>query len=143
MIVLDTSVVVASFGAWHEHHEVARTTLGERPHLAAHTALEAYSVLTRLPEPFRASPATVVEFLRRTFTTPRLTLPEEAQASVPARLSEQGVSGGAVYDGLIALTARAAGAQLLTLDRRALTTYARVGAAAHLLVQPAGGDAPV
>lgn len=142
MIALDTSVVVASFGAWHEHHDAARATLGERPHLAAHTALEAYSVLTRLPEPFRASPATVVEFLRRTFTTPRLTLPEEAQAGVPGRLSEQGVSGGAVYDGLIALTARAAGAQLLTLDRRALTTYARVGATAHLLVQSAGDDAP-
>jgi predicted nucleic acid-binding protein len=142
LIAWDTSVVIASFGAWHEHHDAARATLRERPHLAAHTALECYSVLTRLPEPFRAPPATVVEFLRRTFTTPRLTLPEEEQAAVPQRLSDQGISGGAVYDGLIALTARAAEAQLVTLDRRALNTYARAGATARLLVQPADRDDP-
>lgn len=45
-----------------------------------------------------------------------------------ARLQEVGVAGGATYDGLIALTAAASDATLVTLDRRALSTYALVGA---------------
>ena len=35
----------------------------------------------------------------------------------------EGIAGGAVYDALVAATAREAGATLLTLDRRAVTTY--------------------
>jgi predicted nucleic acid-binding protein len=133
VIAFDTSVVLASFGAWHEHHEQALEALGGGPRLTAHAALEAYSVLTRLPEPFRAEPGTAVEFLRRTFATPRLVLDDDHQASAPDDLSALGIAGGAVYDGLIALTARAAGAEILTLDRRALATYARCDAAARLL----------
>lgn len=88
---------------------------------------------TRLPEPFRADPAIVVEFLRRTFAESRLTLEPVAQDTLPDRLEACGVDGGAVYDGLIALTAKAAGAELLTLDRRALEVYARCGAEVRLL----------
>lgn len=133
MIAFDTSVVVASFGAWHEHHGQALEALREGPRLAAHTALETYSVLTRLPEPFRAEPGTVVDFLRRTFVTPRLLLDRELQARAPDDLSALGIAGGAVYDGLIALTARAAGAEILSLDRRALATYSRCRVGARLL----------
>lgn len=133
MIALDTSVVVAAFGPWHEQHRIALEVLVESPRLAAHTALEAYSVMTRLPEPFRAEPELVVDFLRRTFVTPRLALERDEQSSAPERLSALGIGGGAVYDGLIALTALAAGAQLVTLDRRALRTYGRCGVDARLL----------
>lgn len=130
MIALDSSVVVASFGAWHEHHEPARKTLSEDPRLPAHAALEAYSVLTRLPDPFRAEPAVVAEFLRRTFLTARL---QAAADGLPERLAGIGICGGAVYDALIAFTAAAAGAELLTLDRRALLTYERCQVRARLL----------
>lgn len=133
MIALDTSVVVASFGAWHEHHGPALEVLAERPRLGVHTALESYSVLTRLPEPFRAEAATVVRFLRRTFTEARLVPDRETHEQLPDRLADYGIEGGAVYDGLIALTAQASGAELVTLDRRALTTYTRCGATARLL----------
>ena len=44
-----------------------------------------------------------------------------------------GVLGGAVYDGLVALSAAAHGATLLTLDRRALPTYRRCGVPHRLL----------
>ena len=44
MIALDTSVAVATFGAWHELHEVARAALTTDSRLTAHTALETYSV---------------------------------------------------------------------------------------------------
>lgn len=126
-------MVVASFGAWHEHHQVALDVLTERPRLGAHTALESYSVLTRLPEPFRADAAIVVEFLRRTFPQPRLILDSQTQSTLPDRLQAAGVEGGGAYDGLIALAASAAGAELLTFDRRALDTYARCGAHVRLL----------
>lgn len=43
------------------------------------------------------------------------------------RLEELGICGGATYDGLIAMTAAAEGATLVTLDKRALRTYALVG----------------
>ena len=134
MIALDSSVVVACFGAWHEHHEVARGELTARPRLPAHAGLEAYSVLTRLPEPFRADAGVVAEFLADTFVAERLLLGAEEQARLPERLAGLGVSGGAVYDAVIGLTAVAAGAELVTLDRRALANYERCGVAARILV---------
>jgi predicted nucleic acid-binding protein len=134
LIALDSSVVVASFGAWHEHHAAARRVLARRPRLPAHVGLEAYSVLTRLPEPFRADPRTVAEFLARTFAGERLVLGADEQARLPARLAGLGIAGGAVYDALVAVTAAAAAAQLLTLDQRALATYTRCEVPARLLV---------
>lgn len=126
MIALDISVVVASFGAGHEHHELARSALPECPRLPAHTALEAYSVLTRLPDPFRAEPATVAEFLKQTFTTPRLVLSDDEHSGLTGRLADLGIADGAVYDAL--------GAELLTLDRRAMAIYQRCRTPARLLV---------
>ncbi len=133
MIAIDTSVVVAGFGAWHEHHALAREAFASNARLAAHTALETYSVLTRLPDPFRVEPRLAVEFLRRNFATGRLTLGPEEQATAPERFSSLGISGGAVYDGLIALAARAAGLEIVSLDRRAVATYERCEAQARLL----------
>ncbi len=46
---------------------------------------------------------------------------------VPAVLADLGISGGAVYDALVGLAARAAGLTLLTRDARALGTYAALG----------------
>ncbi len=60
-------------------------------------------------------------------------LDAEEQARLPARLARIEVAGGAVYDALIALTARAAGAELLTLDRRAMPIYERCGVEAMLV----------
>lgn len=91
-------------------------------------------MLTRLPEPFRAEPSVVAEFLERTFTTDRLVLDTAHQAALPSRLAGLGISGGAVYDALIALTASAAGAEIVTLDRRALATYERCRVPARMLV---------
>lgn len=133
MIALDSSIVVATFGAWHEHHDVARQAATPDARLVAHSALEAYSVLTRLPRPFRVEPELAVEFLRRGFPGERFALDRAAQASAPERLCSFGVSGGAVYDGLIALTATAAGAEIVSLDRRAAGTYQRCGARVRLL----------
>lgn len=133
MITPDTSVVVAGFGPWHEQHDIARAALEADHRLVAHTALEAYSVLTRLPEPFRVDAETAADFLRRNFPPERLTLGNGDQAGVTDRLASLGIVGGAVYDGLIALTAAATGAAVVSLDRRAVATYERCGAPARLL----------
>jgi len=44
-----------------------------------------------------------------------------------------GIVGGAVYDALVAATAREAGAELLTLDERAVKTYHLVGVEYHIV----------
>ena len=60
--LIDTSCLVAAVCDWHRHHETTRkeierrTAAGETPVLSAHSLAEAYSVLTRLPEPHRLRP---------------------------------------------------------------------------------------
>lgn len=130
---VDSSVAIAAFGEWHELHGSAVEALAESPALVAHAALEAYSVLTRLPDPFRAPAATVVEYLAENFTGPRLALPAAEQRRLPELMQRAGVHGGAVYDGLVALTAAAAGANLISLDARAAQTYERLGVKHHLV----------
>jgi hypothetical protein len=65
----DSSVVVAAFASWNEHHPQAIEALAEHDveDLVAHAELESYSVLTRLPEPFRAAPELVAEYLHEDF----------------------------------------------------------------------------
>lgn len=124
---VDSSIAIAAFGEWHELHGPAVEALGGSPALVAHAALEAYSVLTRLPEPFRAPAATVIEYMRRNFPGRRLALPDAEQRQLPERMERTGIRGGSVYDGLVGLTAAAADAELLSLDARAAETYARLG----------------
>lgn len=130
---VDTSVLVAAFASWHADHETARTEVGRHPVAVAHALVETYSVLTRLPEPQRADPAMVVEFFARNFPGNPLALDAEQLRSVPSTLSALRLSGGSSYDGLIALTALAHGAHLVSLDRRAEATYRRCGVNFELL----------
>lgn len=124
---VDSSVAIAAFGEWHELHRRAVEALPGSPALVAHAALEAYSVLTRLPEPFRAPAATVIEYLADNFTSVRPALPAAEQRRLPELMQRAGIHGGAVYDGLVGLTAAAAGAELISLDARAAQTYDRLG----------------
>jgi predicted nucleic acid-binding protein len=121
----DTSVAVAAFASWHESHASARAAISGGVALIAHCALETYSVLTRLPTPHRAPGDLVQRFLEAQFSAPHIVMPAREQRRLTARLVELGIEGGAVYDGLVALTAAGAGATLISLDRRAATTYER------------------
>lgn len=128
MIAIDTSVVVALFASWHEAHESAREVVPRTAHLPAHVLLESYSVLTRLPPPHRAPAEVVDAFLSDRFEPKLLTLPGNGYRSLLRSSLDHGISGGSVYDALIAATAKHAGAMLLTRDRRAASTYEAVGA---------------
>lgn len=127
MIVVDSSVVIAGFANWHEHHEPAAKALSQRPRLVAHAALEAFSVLTRLPPPHRAQPDLVEQFLNARFPEPLLTLPEPRHRELIITLAARGVVGGQVYDALIGWTAAEHDATLISLDRRAARVYETVG----------------
>ena len=127
MIAADTSVVIAAFASWHEAHVKAREAVSGRVRLPAHVLLETFSVLTRLAPPHRAAPEVVESFLSRQFPGAPLTLPARAHWALLKHAIRVGVAGGAVYDALIAATASKASVKLLTLDRRALPTYERMG----------------
>jgi predicted nucleic acid-binding protein len=62
-----------------------------------------------------------------------VTLDAEGYRALIPRLVELGIGGGASYDALVAATARAAGATLVSCDRRAAATYERLGTAFRLL----------
>ena len=127
MNTVDTSVVVAAFAPWHEHHEVARKAMGRQPYLADHCSLEVYATLTRLPDPFRVPAETAATYLERRFGARRLSLPTEELRGLPERLAALGVMGGSTYDALVGATALANGAVLKTLDRRAEHVYRALG----------------
>ena len=126
MIAPDTSVLIAAFATWHDGHESAVQALHRGVHLIAHTALETYSVLTRLPPPHRVEPAAVHAYLADLASSDYLTLDARSHRDLLDHLAQHGVTGGATYDALVGLTAKAAGARLLTRDVRAVTTYERL-----------------
>ena len=132
MKVADTSVIVAGAQSWNPANELAIASLGGCRRAISHTLLEAYSVLTRSPSPFRIDGPTVLAWLTAQFTS-EISLPENSHLTSLETLHEAGISGGAIYDGVIALTARHHRATLLTLDKRAIGTYARLGTKFELL----------
>mgnify|MGYP001607745139 CR=1 FL=1 len=129
----DTSAVVAAFASWHEHHDVARAAFEREPGLVAHCALETYSVLTRMPAPHRAPAELVSQFLQQQFPRPFLRLPAAAYRRFILGLVDKGITGGASYDALVAATAAHADAELISCDRRAVSTYERYGVRVRLL----------
>jgi hypothetical protein len=96
--------------------------------LATHSALETYSVLTRLPGDARLDPGDAARLLDARFGSP-VPLPVERAIRLVDELAQLGVAAGATYDALIALTAASDGRVLLTRDRRAAATYSRLGVA--------------
>jgi predicted nucleic acid-binding protein len=133
VIAVDSSVVIAGFASWSEHHREARRILDNGARLVAHAALEAYSVLTRLPPPHRAPADLVHEFLLAQFREPWLTLSGQRQRELLGNCAGSLIVGGATYDALIASTAVAHNAVLASCDKRAVPTYEAMGTAIQLI----------
>ncbi len=133
VILLDSSAALALLLADHESHESAFSALAHRKRgLSGHATFEVYSVLTRLPFPARTTPAAAQRLIARNFPHSRF-LSDEATRAALEVLAGRGIAGGAVYDGLVALTAAEHGLSLATRDRRARRTYDAVGARIELL----------
>jgi predicted nucleic acid-binding protein len=121
----DSSALIAAFAEWHEAHDEARASIsGAR--LIGHTMFEFVSVLSRLPEPHRVEPRLLIDWLNAVFGEPPLVLNATETKTAIETLVANGVFGGAMYDGLIAITARTHRATLLSLDERAMRTYQRL-----------------
>jgi predicted nucleic acid-binding protein len=119
----DSSVTIAALWGDHPAHKTAAGALATCETTIAHVAIETYSVLTRLPAPHRADAATAAAALAERMPKTYATLDARKHSKASARLAGAGVSGGATYDGLIALTALEHDLELLTRDRRAERTY--------------------
>ena len=127
MIAVDSSVAIAAFGDWHALNEHAVRLLDEGAAIPAHARLETYSVLTGFPPPHRAPADLVVTWLADRFSKVLPPPSPGEQKEMLVLLARAGRIGGAVYDALVALTAKRAGATLVTADRRAASIYELVG----------------
>jgi len=112
-VLLDANCLVAAALTQHEHHRATvadlsrRRAAGHTLVMAAHAVLEAYAVLTRLPPPHRLSSADALAVLDRNWGESEsiaLTAAETWRAL--RELAGTGVSGGRIYDGCIAASAR-------------------------------------
>lgn len=126
MIAVDSSVAIAAFGEWHQLNTKACAVLDRGASLPAHALLETYSVLTAFPAPYRASPDLVATWLANRFPQVLPAPPPNEYLALVQVLAAAGRVGGSVYDGLIGLTAKLAGATLVTADERALPIYEAV-----------------
>jgi predicted nucleic acid-binding protein len=127
LIAPDSSVLIAAFASYHAAHERAIDAVGNSPRLIVRVAFETSSVLSRMPEEQRMEASFVLDALEREFPDPWLALDADAQRSCLRRAVDAGLRGGALYDALIAATAREHGATLLSADRRAREAYDAIG----------------
>ena len=137
-VLLDTSCLIAAVMPQHEHHAATvadlsrRRTAGQQFVMAAHAVTEAYAVLTRLPPPHRLAPEDALAVLDRNWgkaDTIALTAAESWRAL--REYASAGVSGGRIYDGLIAHCARKGrAAEILTWNVRHFDAASSVRAVA-------------
>jgi len=140
---VDTSCIIAAVCGWHGHHVVAaaeierRLGAGERLETAAHSVVEAYAVLTRLPAPHRLSPSDALALLDANFLgrTRVVALDGDGYRALLRRAGKEGIVGGRTYDAVIAQCAlEAKAATLLTFNAK---HFADLEAAGVRVVVPA------
>jgi len=103
----DTSVLIPVFVEDHIHHDrsaaVFEAANRKTGCCAAHSLAEFFAAFTRFPAPYRASGEQVLLFLEQ--IEERLTivsLTGEEYMGVIRRAAEAGISGGTIYDALLA-----------------------------------------
>ena len=114
-LFLDSSVLVPVFLAEHPHHAPSLRLYTQcDPGIAccaSHSLAEVYSTLTRLPLPHRATPGQAIEFLESIHSRFRLvSLDGDNYLTSIREAAANRISGGAIYDALIARCAVQAGA---------------------------------
>lgn len=130
---IDTSVAVALLTASHtQHAAVAAWARGRLLALSGHALLETYSVLTRLPGDARVAPHDAIRLIEENFK-PAFHPAESTRDRLHVLLADAGISGGAVYDGMVALAAYDNDAPLATRDAGARSTYEALGVTAQIV----------
>lgn len=132
-LLLDTSAALAVLRDAHPAHDEAfDLTQGLILGLAGHAMFETYSVLTRLPGSSRLTAAHAARLISREFPG-SVALPVSTAVGAVQVFADAAIAGGAVYDGLVGLAAKAADVTLLSCDRRAASTYAALGVDVRLI----------
>ncbi len=132
-LAFDTSAAVPLVVRSHVAHEAVRRHLkGRQAVLTAHSLTETYSVLTRLPGDARLAAADAARLIEANFG-PTLVPKPAAVVNLPRLLAPLGIAGGAVYDALVALAAKARDVPLVTRDARAIGTYAAIGVETEII----------
>jgi predicted nucleic acid-binding protein len=120
----DTSVLVAGFYGDHQHHDASAALLLRQKAsvgcTAAHCLAEFYASVTGMPGKKRAAPNEALLFLRDvTDRLSSISLEPYEYAEVLENSAGAGISGGTIYDALIARCAIKSGAQaIFTLNAR-------------------------
>ena len=128
-LALDTSVAVPLLLRRHADHDIVRAAVKDaKISMTGHSLAETYSVLTRLPGDARLDAADAARLLSKGFAPALLVAPATLR-DLPNLLAVLKVTGGAVYDAMVALSTRGTQATLLTRDRRAAATYSAMGVA--------------
>lgn len=125
--------MVALMCSWHEHHLRAlegiegRQSQGERMVVAAPALVEAYAVLTRLPPPHRLAPDVALQLIDANFVrgVTSVALGAADYRAMLRSAPKQGISGGRLYDAVIARCAAVARARtLLTFNAAHFESFA-------------------
>jgi predicted nucleic acid-binding protein len=130
MIAIDTNVIIAALMSWQEFHGRARAALDKallqkRLLLPLPALVESYSVLTRMPSPYRLSPTVAHQLLHDTLGDVRIAaLPSRKAWQFLGACEASGTAGGRTYDALIATIAIEAGAtEILTFNPRHFESF--------------------
>jgi predicted nucleic acid-binding protein len=124
-VLFDTSVLVAALVASHPHHSRAFPWLRKAKEeeiellISSHTIAELYAVLTTLPVSPRITTGLAWRLIHESVLSCATVtaLSSSDYQSTIKRMSEIGISGGTVYDALIAKAAQKAGAErILTFN---------------------------
>ena len=124
-ILFDTSLLVAAMVEGHPSHTVALPWLQRVKAkidvglVAAHSLAELYAILTRLPVNPRIPPALALQLIQSNVlnTCHVVALSGDDYVTLLSHLVNQGIAGGAVYDGLLLHAAWKAGVdQVVTLN---------------------------
>ncbi len=131
--LLDTSCIVAAVCTWHEHHNSAayeierRINRGEKMIVAAPALVEAYAVLTRLPSPHRISPIDATALIESNFINVESVIALDGKSYIILlhQAPNNGITGGQIYDAVIANCALKAKAEaLLTFNENHFLSFA-------------------
>lgn len=134
LTTVDSSILIPALQRWHVAHTKARPVLrSPNLRLIAHVLVETYSNLTGVAGQARTPPKTAEDVLRRLTREEPLTLSAKGYQDALKQAAAAGIMGGAIYDALIAATAKEADARLISLDRRAARAYDAIGVNYQLL----------
>jgi len=120
-IALDSSCLIALLCDWHDHHlrtlRSYQRCLDQHAQIIipVHALLECYSVLTRIPAPYRLSTDKASQLIEENFARSAKIVATKPGTvwGLLSTLARHGVGGGQVYDAFIAACAAGAGAAVL------------------------------